>query len=138
MLSILIPGMIAPYGPSKLINVYPSYNNYNNNNQQIIAFNLILWLMKTSGSMPYSLELSNNHNISRMDSIPHTDTYFFNIYSNIVLPYTPQSRGFISQVRHEFYGLRYDALDSYYEWHCLNSWGKNLRAVYRIDAKTMP
>ena len=54
------------------------------------AHYVTLWLLEPGGSMPYSQVLSNNPYLSRINSIPCIDTYFFKIHSNIVLPSTPR------------------------------------------------
>ena len=40
--------------------------------------------------MPHSQELSNNPILSRINPIPRIDTYFFNIYSDIVFLSKPR------------------------------------------------
>ena len=51
---------------------------------------LIPWLMEPRGSMLHSQGLPSNPYPSRINPIPHIDTYFFKIQSNIILPSTPR------------------------------------------------
>ena len=43
--------------------------------------------------MPNSQELSNNPNLSRINPIPRIDSYFFNIYSYVLILFSPLHLG---------------------------------------------
>ena len=51
---------------------------------------LIPWLMEPGSSMPHSQGLSNNPYPKPNQLNSCTDTYIFNVHSNIVRPSTPR------------------------------------------------
>ena len=72
---------------------------------------LITWLLKPGGSIPQSKRLPIIPTLSQINPIPHIDNYFFNIHSNIVLPYMPK----LSKITPTFFHSRFYHPD-YIRW----------------------